>query len=64
MTIYIETSAAAKLLVDEADALHIAVAVRAAASAMLSYDDRQADAARSAGLRVIAPAAHAPAADA
>ena len=41
------------------DALHIAVAVRADASAMLSYDDRQADAARAAGLRVIAPAADA-----
>lgn len=41
------------------DALHIAMAVRADASAMLTYDDRQADAARAAGLRVLAPAANA-----
>ncbi|MQA63352.1 MAG: PIN domain-containing protein [Actinophytocola sp.] len=38
------------------DALHIAVAVRVAAESMVAYDVRQSDAARSVGLRVVAPA--------
>lgn len=37
------------------DALHIAVAVRVAADSMVAYDLRQADAARAAGIRVVAP---------
>lgn len=38
------------------DALHIAVAVRVAAESMVAYDVRQSDAARTVGLRVVAPA--------
>ncbi|WP_199431188.1 hypothetical protein [Qaidamihabitans albus] len=37
------------------DALHVAVAVRVDAEAMVAYDLRQCEAARSVGLRVIAP---------
>ena len=37
------------------DALHVAAALRLNAAAMLSYDARQGDAARSVGLEVIAP---------
>lgn len=37
------------------DALHVAVAVRVAAEEMATYDARQAEAARSVGLRVVAP---------
>lgn len=37
------------------DALHIAAALRAGATVMVAYDHRQAEAARSAGLRVVAP---------
>lgn len=39
------------------DALHVAAALRADCEAMLSYDPRQSDAARAAGLHVLAPAA-------
>lgn len=38
------------------DALHIAVAVRAAADSMVAYDIRQSEAARAVGIRVVAPA--------
>ncbi|WP_034274042.1 type II toxin-antitoxin system VapC family toxin [Haloechinothrix halophila] len=38
------------------DALHVAVAIRVAADEMATYDVRQAEAARSVGLAVVAPA--------
>jgi predicted nucleic acid-binding protein len=38
------------------DALHITLALRAGCSTMVTYDDRQAVAARQAGLAVVAPA--------
>lgn len=38
------------------DALHIAVALRVGAEAMVAYDIRQAGSARAVGLRVVAPA--------
>ncbi|RIQ23909.1 type II toxin-antitoxin system VapC family toxin [Jiangella rhizosphaerae] len=37
------------------DALHVAVAIRAEAEELVAYDHRQAEAARAAGLRVVAP---------
>lgn len=37
------------------DALHVAAALRADCQTMISYDGRQADAARMAGLHVVAP---------
>lgn len=37
------------------DALHIAVAMRLEAETMVTYDNRQAESARAAGLRVVAP---------
>lgn len=37
------------------DALHIAMAIRLGADAMVAYDVRQSDSARTAGLRVVAP---------
>lgn len=37
------------------DALHLAAALRAGADAMMTYDQRQADAAEGAGLRVVTP---------
>lgn len=38
------------------DALHLTAALRVGAEAIITYDDEQADAARSAGLRVLQPA--------
>jgi predicted nucleic acid-binding protein len=38
------------------DALHIAVALRIGAEAMVAYDERQCESARAVGLRVVAPA--------
>lgn len=37
------------------DALHVATALRSECRTMITYDDRQAEAARAAGLRVTAP---------
>lgn len=37
------------------DALHVAVAIRVEADELVAYDLRQAEAARAAGLRVVAP---------
>lgn len=37
------------------DALHIAVAVRVSADAMIAYDHRQSESARAVGLRVLSP---------
>ncbi|PZF80690.1 type II toxin-antitoxin system VapC family toxin [Jiangella anatolica] len=37
------------------DALHVAVAIRVEADELVAYDHRQAEAARAAGLRVVAP---------
>jgi len=37
------------------DALHVAVALSAGANDFVTYDERQADAARAAGIRVISP---------
>lgn len=38
------------------DALHVAVALRIGADVMITYDEQQAEAARSAGLSTLAPA--------
>lgn len=38
------------------DALHVAAALRVGADVMITYDNRQADAARASGLRVESPA--------
>ncbi len=91
MTVYVESSAAGKLLIEEPessalsdylddiaaqarvvssllvetelrrlavwslDAIHIAAALSSGVDAMVTYDRRQADAARAVGLAVIAP---------
>lgn len=64
MILYIETSAAAKLLVEELlpgrhlrslDALHLAATLRIGADVMLTYSSHQAAAANAAGLPVLAP---------
>jgi uncharacterized protein len=39
------------------DALHLAAAIESAATAIYTYDDRQATAARNAGIQVLAPGA-------
>lgn len=59
---YIDTSAAAKLLIEEPessalarDALHLAAAVRLGVDAMLTYDVRMDEAARELGIPVVAP---------
>ena len=54
-TIYRDAGLLAGAHLRSLDALHVAAALRLNAAAMLSYDARQGDAARSVGLEVIAP---------
>ena len=54
-TIYRDAGLLAGTHLRSLDALHVAAALRLNAAAMLSYDARQGDAARSVGLEVIAP---------
>lgn len=54
---YMEAGLLPSVSVRSLDAVHVVTAIRVEADAIVTYDERQAEAARQAGLRVVAPAA-------
>lgn len=52
---YVEAGLLPGAVARSLDALHVAVAIRVEAEELVAYDHRQAEAARAAGLRVVAP---------
>jgi predicted nucleic acid-binding protein len=52
---YVEAGLLPGVALRSLDVLHVAVAIRVEADELVAYDLRQAEAARSAGLRVVAP---------